>query len=257
VGRIGTHLNLILMFNLTRILKPAVAATLLLISPQFVRAQQPAASLNDADEIRIGKVLADKFEQSEGIAPTPQSMHIEAYLQTVGARVAANAQRQLPYQFHYDPNPTFRSAVGLPGGQVFVGAGLLAFIDSEDQLAVVLGHEIEHIALNQCRDRLVKVLSDQHLSANQADQLKIADFVAPYGHDNELIADHDGAVLAVVAGYSAAAGVRLLQTFLLVAQEVPHAPTDYEKSIRERIALMQAIAEAQQPSPDETPLALH
>jgi predicted Zn-dependent protease len=247
------------MVNIPRILKPAVAAMLLLVSAQFARAQQPAglAALSDADEIRIGHVLAEKFEQAEGLAPTPQTLHIEAYLQAVGARVASNAQRKLPYEFHYDPNPTFRSALGLPGGQIFVGAGLLAFIDSEDQLAVVLGHELEHVALNQCHDRLVKVLADQHLSAADADKLNITDFITPYGHDNELLADRDGTILAVTAGYSAGAGVRLLQTFLLVANEVPHVPTDYEKSLRERIALMQSIVDAQQPVPDETPLGLH
>jgi predicted Zn-dependent protease len=245
--------------QIPRIVKPAIAAVLFLVSAQFLHAQQPAASpkLSDTDEIRIGKVLADKFEQAEGLAPTPQTMHIEAYLQTVGARVAANAQRKLPYQFHYDPNPTFRSALGLPGGQIFVGAGLLAFIDSEDQLAIVLGHELEHVALNQCRDRLVKVLADQHLSAADADKLNIADFVTPYSQENELLADRDGAFLAVAAGYSAGAGVRLLQTFLLVANEVPHVPTDYDKSLRERIDLMQAIVDAQRPAPAETPLGLH
>jgi predicted Zn-dependent protease len=247
------------MLNIPRILKLAILAALLLGSAQFVRAQQPAATgtLSDADEIRIGRVLAQKFEQAEGLSPTPQTMHIEAYLQTIGARVAANAQRKLPYEFHYDPNPTFRSALGLPGGQVFVGAGLLAFIDSEDQLAVVLGHELEHVALNQCHDRLVKVLADQHISPADADKLNIADFITPYGHDNELLADRDGTLLAVAAGYSAGAGVRLLQTFLLVANEVPHVPTDFERSLRERIALMQAIVDAQQPVPDETPLGLH
>lgn len=254
-------------------MKMAVPVLLMIVCAPLLHAQNAAPSaspkapsvsssaspvtLSDADEIRIGRVLAGKFEQSEGIAPTPQSMHIEAYLQTVGDRVAALAQRKLPYQFHYDPNPTFRSALGLPGGQVFVGAGLLAFIDSEDQLAVVLGHELEHVALNQCRDRLAQVLASQHLSVKDADQLKISDFVTNYGHDGELLADRDGTLLAVAAGYSASAGVRLLQTFLLVAQEIPHVPTDYEKGIRERIDLMKAIADAQAPEAAETPLALH
>jgi predicted Zn-dependent protease len=239
--------------------KAAILLLCLLTCAPFLRAQQASATatLSDADEIRIGRVLADKFEQAEGLAPTPQTMHIEAYLQTIGDRVAANAQRKLPYQFHYDPNPTFRSALGFPGGQIFVGAGLLAFIDSEDQLAVVLGHEIEHVALNQSRDRLIKVLADRHLSASDPSQLNVADFVTGYGHEEELLADRDGAILAVTAGYSASAGVRLLQTFLLVAQEVPHVPTDYEKGLRERIALMQAIADAQAPGLEETPLGLH
>src|SRR5207249_2089021 len=127
---------------------------------------QPSTAIRvtDAEEIRIGDVLAEKFAVNRGLARTPQSQSIEKYLQMVGERVAANAQRQLPYRFHYDADPRFNSAVALPGGHIFVGAGVLAYVDSEDQLAIVLGHEIEHIALNQCRDRLAQLLNDGHLT---------------------------------------------------------------------------------------------
>jgi hypothetical protein len=40
-------------------------------------------SLSDTDEVRIGKALAEKFIQLEGTQPTPQTIKIEAYLQTV------------------------------------------------------------------------------------------------------------------------------------------------------------------------------
>jgi hypothetical protein len=95
---------------------------------------QPSAaiSITDADEIHIGDALAEKFALNRGIAPTPQSQSLEKYLQIVGERVAANAQRQLPYRFHYDADPRFNSAVALPGGHIFVGAGVLAYVDSED-----------------------------------------------------------------------------------------------------------------------------
>jgi beta-barrel assembly-enhancing protease len=239
-------------------MKTAVPLLLLFVCAPFMHAQEPAAlSVSEAEEIRIGHVLADKFEQVQGMAPTPQSMHIDAYLQTVGDRVAAHAQRKLSYQFHFDPDPTFRSAIGLPGGQVFVGAGLLAFVENEDQLAVVLGHEIEHIALNQCRDRLNKVLADQHLSPSDASKLNIGDFLVGYGLDAELQADREGARLAMASGYSVSAAVRLLQTFLVVAQDVPHDPTDYEQSMVERIDQMAAMAKEQMPVPPETPFGLH
>jgi predicted Zn-dependent protease len=68
--------------------------------------------------------------------PTPQTTKIDEYLQTVGDRVAAHAQRKLPSRFHFDPGPAFKGAVGLPGGQIFVGGGILAHMDSEDQFAV-------------------------------------------------------------------------------------------------------------------------
>ncbi|MGC2197631.1 MAG: M48 family metalloprotease [Terriglobales bacterium] len=139
-----------------------------------LHAQAPASptSLTDAEEVRLGQALAAKFAAEEGMEPTPQTKKIDEYLQSAGDRVAAHAQRKIPYHFHFDPNPSFRSAVGLPGGQVFVGAGILAYMDSEDQLAMVLGHEVEHVDLNQCRERLIKVLADKHLTASDADKLK-------------------------------------------------------------------------------------
>src|SRR5271154_908752 len=81
------------------------------------------ASISDADEIRAGAALAAKFEAMNGLAPTPQITKIETYLQKVGDRVASHAQRRLPYRFYFDPDPNFKSAVALPGGQIFVGGG--------------------------------------------------------------------------------------------------------------------------------------
>jgi Zn-dependent protease with chaperone function len=144
-----------------------------------------------------------------------------------------------------------------PGGHIFVGAGVLAYVDSEDQLAVVLGHEIEHIALNHCHDRLAQLLSDSHLSVTDAAKLKIEDFFLGYGHDRELAADREGVKLAMSAGYNGNAGVRLLQMFVILAQQRPRTSTENEERIKERIAQMQSLARAQASSPAETSLGLH
>src|SRR6202021_337477 len=102
-------------------------------------AEKSVPPITNAQEIRAGLVLAQKYRATRGLAPTPELDRIESYLQQVGDRVAAHAQRQLPYRFHFDPNPGFKSAVGLPGGQIFVGGGILTYMDTEDELAVVIG----------------------------------------------------------------------------------------------------------------------
>lgn len=61
----------------------------------------------------------------------------------VGDRVAARAHRKLPYRFHLVANLDLINAFALPGGHVFVGLGLLHQMTGEDELACVLGHEIE------------------------------------------------------------------------------------------------------------------
>src|SRR5215471_19776275 len=75
-------------------------------------AAEIATTLTDEAEVRIGKMLAKQFEQEEGMQSTPQTKKLDQYLQTVGDRVAAFAQRKLPYEFHFDPSPGFKSAVG-------------------------------------------------------------------------------------------------------------------------------------------------
>jgi beta-barrel assembly-enhancing protease len=228
----------------------------------LLRAQAPAtpppAGMSDEEEVRLGQVLADKFAAEEGMQPTPQTKKLDEYLQMVGDRVAAHAQRKIPYHFHFDPSPSFRSAVGLPGGQVFVGAGILAYMDSEDQLAMVLGHEVEHIDLNQCRDRLIKVLAGEHLGASDSDKLKVDPFLPGYGREGELAADREGVKLAMQAGYSAEAAMRLLRIYIILGENMPNTPKEAKESLERRIAQIRAVnSESKLPKPTvEKPLAL-
>jgi predicted Zn-dependent protease len=211
-------------------------------------------NVSDSDEIQVGRILAAQFIKEQGLGDTPQTRKIEQYLQTVGDKVTAHSKRKLPYRFHFDPDPTFRSAVGLPGGEVLVGGGILAFIDTEDQLAAVLGHEIEHIDLGQCHDRLVKILADKYLTPSQFDQLRVNDFLPGYGHDNERAADFEGTKLAIEAGYSPEGMVRLLQTFLVLSQQMPNA-IEEKKRLEERIELIQPLLHSAK-QVKETPLKL-
>jgi predicted Zn-dependent protease len=82
------------------------------------------------------------------------ALQIQTHLQQVGERASLHSRRKLHYQFHYIPQISFVNAFALPGGHVFVGAGLLTLMKSEDALAAVLGHEIEHIDLRHCADRV-------------------------------------------------------------------------------------------------------
>jgi predicted Zn-dependent protease len=237
-------------------MRPIIGLALyLLVAPLQI---QTNPTITDADEIRLGQVLADDFIAQEGMQPTPQTRKLDEYLQSIGDRVAAHAQRKIPYRFRFDPSPSFRSAVGLPGGQIFVGAGILAYMDSEDQLAMVLGHEVEHIDLNQCLERLRKVLAEQHLTPATAEKLKVDPFLPGYGREGELAADREGVKLAMEAGYSGEASIRLLQTYIILGDNMPNSPKEAKESLERRIAQIRSvIAESKLPKPEkEKPLAL-
>lgn len=230
---------------------------ILVLSNAVALAQPTPPSLTDADEIRIGSLLVDQFAKAEGLEPTPQTTKIDRYLQKVGDQLAQHTHRKLPYKFHFDPDPTFKSAFALPGGQIFVGAGILAMMDTEDQLAVVLGHEMEHVDLNQCRDRLMEELQKQHLTPAAAEGLKVDPFLPGYGHEREFAADWSGVKLAADAGYSPEAAIRLLNMYVILGQQMTHTQSEAEKNLKDRIAQIQRlITEEKLPTPKERDLAL-
>jgi beta-barrel assembly-enhancing protease len=237
------------------ITKLGLLATLALCS--FAAVAHPEVSITDADEIRIGGLLAGQFMQAEGMQVTPQTAKIDVYLQKVGDQLATHARRKLPYRFHFDPDPSFKSAFALPGGEIFIGARALAMMDTEDQLAAVLGHEMEHVDLNQCRDRLNEELTKEHLTPATADQLTIDSFLPGYGHDREFAADWSGVKLAADAGYSPQGAIRLLKMFVIMGQQMTHTPSEAEKNLKDRIAQIERlVVQEKLAMPKETDLAL-
>jgi predicted Zn-dependent protease len=167
--------------------------------------------LSDAEEIAIGNEIA-RGNEREGEKDS-ETKAIEAYLSQVGARVAANAHRKLPYKFHYIADDNFVNAFALPGGHVYVGSGLLGLMDSEDELAAVLGHEIEHIDHYDCADRIQLEQALHKIPFGALIGIPIELFQAGYSKDQELQADGDGTYLAVEAGYSANGAIRMFETF--------------------------------------------
>lgn len=93
-------------------------------------------------EKEIGAEEHQKVAESMQFYDDPQ---LNAYVTEVGNRVAQVSHRpELEYQFFIIDSPEI-NAFALPGGYVYVNRGLLTFMNSEAQLAAVLGHEIGHI----------------------------------------------------------------------------------------------------------------
>jgi beta-barrel assembly-enhancing protease len=169
--------------------------------------------LSDDDEIRAGDDLAKGYFPDDQDKPTEDFTQIQSYLNQIGSRVAQHAHRKLPYRFHYIPDMGFVNAFALPGGHVYLGAGLLALMDSEDELAAVLGHEIEHIDHYHCAERLQTEQALRKVPLAELVALPVAIFQAGYSKDQELEADREGTELSVEAGYSASGAIRIFETF--------------------------------------------
>ena len=102
-------------------------------------------------EKKLGEEEAKKVDQEMGLL---NDAALTAYIGAVGQRLAKESPRQdVPYQFHVvdmiEPN-----AFALPGGYVYVTRGLLALVNTEDELAGVVGHEIGHVAARHTVQRV-------------------------------------------------------------------------------------------------------
>ena len=173
------------------------------------------APLSDAEEIKIGKQLETSYAgmwRSDG-EQDEQNRAIEQHLQQVGAKVAAHAHRKLPYRFHYVPGMDFINAFALPGGPVFVGGGLMALMDSEDELAAVIGHEIEHIDHYHCAERVQIEAALRGVPLGGLIAVPVEVFVAGYSKTQELEADAEGTRLAAASSYSPQGAINMFQAF--------------------------------------------
>jgi predicted Zn-dependent protease len=177
--------------------------------------------LSDDEEIAIGSQLADQY--SAGTTQvSPEELGLESYVRRVGNNVSLHAHRRLPYSFHLVPNRAMINAFSLPGGPVYVGEGLLDLMTSEDQLAAVLGHEVEHIDHYHCVERVQIEAWLRNLKLDVVGalvQIPLTVWEAGYNKDEELEADREGMRLAVLSGYSPYGAVTLFEKFARLRNE--------------------------------------
>jgi predicted Zn-dependent protease len=184
--------------------------------------------ISDAEEMQIGNRLAANYASADP-PKTPEQRALEQYVNQVGNHVASRAKRQLIWHFHLLCDPNFINAFALPGGQIFIGTGLLDQLKSEDELAFVLGHEIEHVDHFHAAERVQVEAKLRHLDLEAIGELAsipISLWQAGYTKDEELEADREGLRIAAARGYSAQGAVNLLERWVQLHREyVIHAET--------------------------------
>jgi beta-barrel assembly-enhancing protease len=182
--------------------------------------------LSDEQEIAIGKELAARYA-TQTHKLTPEEEGLEKYVSRVGGTVALHAHRRLPYTFTVLPNHNMINAFSLPGGPVYIGEGMLDLMMSEDELANVLGHEIEHIDHYHCVERVQLEAKLKNLNLDVLGallQIPLDFWEAGYHKDEEFEADREGMYLAVRSGYSPYGAVAMFERFAKLCDEyVIHA----------------------------------
>jgi predicted Zn-dependent protease len=96
----------------------------------------------ESQEIAMGREAAPQFEKEFG-GRVPNEV-LQSYVQGIGQRIAGVADRKMEYDYTL-VSSNVPNAFALPGGQIFITAGLMSRMDNERQLAAVLGHETGHV----------------------------------------------------------------------------------------------------------------
>ena len=210
-------------------------------------------------EQRVGDQAA--VERETGVVHSPE---LEAYIRAIGERLAAESKRSGPWRFILldDPSP---NAFALPGGHLYVTRGLLALVNSEDELAGVIGHEIGHVLgghggkrvtlnapfaiLNGITSFTTGIVFPRLGRAmfDAGNALSQGFVVAPYSRRQELHADRIGQELAAAAGWDPRGISDFLETLerataLMLGEERRTGWLDTHPATDERVARTAARA---------------
>ena len=108
------------------------------------------------DEVAKGNAA---FTELKARGPLSLNPEYNARVRRVGQRIAAAVGGELPgasWEFVVFEEPTTVNAFALPGGKVGVSSGLLILTDNDDQLAIVMGHEIAHVTARHGAQRITE-----------------------------------------------------------------------------------------------------
>jgi len=196
----------------------AVSAQIPLASAQSVR-PAPATTISLSEMQKAAQQHPDVVKQFGGAA----DQRLIDYVADVGRRVAANtnvANAASVYKVTVLNSPV-RNAFAVPGGYVYVTRELLALMNSEDELAFVLGHEMGHVAARHGQKRqtrstistlgaaIAQVLTGSEAVGQIASQVGQG-VVLGYSRSQENESDALGERYMIGAGYDPYAAPRIL-----------------------------------------------
>jgi predicted Zn-dependent protease len=217
--------------------------------------------ISTQQERDIGKAESQVVAEQMGLV---DHATLEAYVQSVGQRLAQESPRQdVSYTFHVVDTPE-PNAFALPGGYIYVTRGLLVLLNSEDELAGVVGHEIGHVAARHIVQQMSRkapfaLITNIGAGVTGIVSPLLGDIVgglgslatgvvfASYSRDQERQADRIGQELAAKAGWDPAALAQALHTLEraeTVATDKKRRPSFFDSHPRtpERVANTTAYA---------------
>jgi len=180
--------------------------------------------MSEKQELELGQQAAAQVAQQLPLLDEKDPLVV--YVERIGQKLAAVSDRpELFYRFHVVDDATI-NAFALPGGYIYIHRGLLNHMNSEAELAAVLGHEIGHVTARHAVKQYTKAQTYQLGMAVTSIFLPI-----PYGSNllTDLVA------MAVIQGYGREAESQsdeLAITYLSRAGYDPQAVTGILKTLK-------------------------
>lgn len=207
----------------TRTLLLAIAATLLLATcaKNPVTGKKDFVLMSEQQEIKMGQEADGEVKKEYG---SYDRASLQQFVSELGQRLAAQSHRSnLKYQFTVVDSQEI-NAFALPGGYIYVTRGILAYLNSEAEVAGVLGHEIGHVTARHGVKQqsmaqaanfgvligaiLVPGLRNES-AMGMMQNLSVA-WIRGYGREDELEADRLGAEYLARAGYDPQAMIKVV-----------------------------------------------
>ena len=195
------------------------------------------------EEVKLGTQADEQIQSQYGVYDDEA---LQEYVDEVAQEVLAESHMRRPdtperfrnTEFHFRvlDSPVI-NAFALPGGYVYVTRGLMAHLNNEAQLAMVLGHEIGHVAARHASQQAARQQFTQGLLLGGAiaGQVAFGGNVAEnvmgvggqaaqllslsYSRDNERESDRLGVEYAVRAGYDGAEGAAFFESLERVREQ--------------------------------------
>jgi predicted Zn-dependent protease len=180
-------------------------------------------SITEKQEIALGLQAVQEMEQQyQGVYPDKKAQDLVDAVGFTVVKQSDAGKTDWPFEFTLLADPETINAFALPGGQVFITYALFSHLQTEGQLAGVLGHEVGHVVARHGAQRIAKSDLTQGLSgavavaSGDARASQVAAMVAQlvtlkYGRDDELQADRLGVRFMSQAGYDPRAMIGVMQ----------------------------------------------
>lgn len=242
---------------LSRIFLPLILASLLVtacvVQQSAITGDRRAYGYSWEQEKQLGKDADQQIQQQYGVYDNDE---LQRYVDNIGQEMleVSHMRRENTPQQYKDTEFTFRildspvvNAFALPGGYIYVTRGLLSHLDNEAQLAVVLGHEIGHVAARHASQRAFEqqigqvallggaIVGEELLGIPGGSVLNLGSQAAQllflsYGRDDERESDELGVEYAAMQNYQAAEGAKFFVSLERMSKQSGQSIPDWQST---------------------------